>query len=152
MYGPGSPLRALKHRQVSSTKTGPPILFHVVDVTYGNDVRWKEKTYSSGSPPAFVLGNLLDGALDFDQVEGTTSQGNNVPKNGLDFGQFVRVAGDEVEFGGSHDVSGCWDTNVLDRKVVVRQKSERIINECKLYGSPVCVNQNSPPRRFGGLP
>lgn len=37
MYGPGSPLSALKHRHVSSTKTGPPTWAHALGPTERNE-------------------------------------------------------------------------------------------------------------------
>lgn len=95
MYGPGKPFSALKQRQVSSTRTGPPILPRAsMSLTA---LQWDAvSTYDCGSSPTLVLWDFFNGALDLDQIEGTTSQWDSVSEDDLNFGQLIWIAGDEV--------------------------------------------------------
>ena len=53
-------------------------------------------THQISRPTAFVLGDVLYGPLDFSQVQGTAPQWDSVSEDGLQFGELVGVAGDEV--------------------------------------------------------
>ncbi len=68
----------------------------------------KSNPHNRSRPRAFIPRNLLDAALDLDQIERLRCQGDDIAKDGLDFGQFVFVARDEVEGGGGHCGYG-WD-------------------------------------------
>jgi hypothetical protein len=60
-------------------------------------------THSSGSSPALVQRNLVRRALYLDEVERFALQLDNVAQDGAGFGQFILVAGDEVESRWSRD-------------------------------------------------
>ena len=60
------------------------------------------RPYRCSSPPAFIQRYFFDGPLNFDQIECLTLQYDGVAQNGLDFAQFVFVAGDKIELGGRH--------------------------------------------------
>ena len=64
-------------------------------------------TYSDGGAPTFVEGDFLDGALDLDEVEGFTADVDGGAEDGFYFGEFVLVAGDEVEGLGRHLCRAC---------------------------------------------
>lgn len=60
-------------------------------------------TYRLGGRLGLVLGNLLNRALDLEQIDRLTLQPDGRGgQDGLHFGQFVLVARDEVELFGRH--------------------------------------------------
>lgn len=59
-------------------------------------------TYYCSSSTTFVSRDVFDGPLYFGNIETLAPQWDNVTEYGLDFGEFVLVAGDEVEFFGRH--------------------------------------------------
>ncbi len=79
MYGPGSPPRASKQRQVSSTSTGPLTCEGGAvsqPSVIGTDGQREDATYQLGRAPALVPRHLLHGALHLDQVERLAAHGD----------------------------------------------------------------------------
>jgi hypothetical protein len=97
MYGPGKSFMALKQRHVSSTRTGPLIFIQNVSILPPTTTSQCNGTYSFSSSSRFVSGDFLDCALDLDQVDVLVPQLDYALEDGLDFGEFVLVACDEVE-------------------------------------------------------
>lgn len=64
------------------------------------------KTYCFGGSSCFVQCDFFDCALDLDEVDILVSQLNDAFENGLDFGEFVLISGDEIEVLG-HRWCGC---------------------------------------------
>jgi hypothetical protein len=59
----------------------------------------ERKTYRLRSPDRLIPRNLLNGALDLDQIHGLRAQvDGRLGQDGLHFGELVLVARDEVEF------------------------------------------------------
>lgn len=100
MYGPGNSFKALKHRHVSSTSTGPRTFRWSTQASPIEEM--EPDPYDLSSSTTFVSGDVFDGPLDFGEIEGLAPEWNHVAEYGADFAEFVRVAGDEVEFLGGH--------------------------------------------------
>ncbi len=60
--------------------------------------------YYCGSSSTFIPRDLIDGTLYLRDVETLARDWHHVTEDGLDFAQFVLVAGDEVQFFGRHVV------------------------------------------------
>lgn len=54
--------------------------------------------YRFSSTPRLLLGDFFNGALDFGDIDGLVVDFDDGAEDGADFGEFVFVAGDEVEF------------------------------------------------------
>ena len=60
------------------------------------------QTYRFSSSSGFLFGNLLDSPLDLGDIDGLVVDLDDVAENRSHLGEFVLVAGNEVEFGERH--------------------------------------------------